>query len=88
MTKKKAERQNAIDKFERLFTKTFGEKSIYNDEEDDRIEVGVPLSVMEWDDIEPRVEKLMVESGLDRYFEIGGAGTGFGMRDISLYEKE
>ena len=62
MTKKKTDRQKAIDKFERLFTKTFGDKASFDLQH--RIEVRVPLSIMVWEDIEPCVEKLMVESGV------------------------
>lgn len=86
MAKKKTEQQKALAKFERAFKKKFGDKASFDYTH--RIEVSVPLSMMEWEDIRPAVERMISDAGLDGYFEIGGAGTGFGMRDISIYAKE
>ena len=86
MTKKKTEQQKAIDKFKGAFKKKFGDKAEFDYTH--RIEVSVPLSAMAWDDIEPAVKKMLTQAGLDENFEIGGAGTGFGMRDISIYAKD
>lgn len=82
-------KQQLLDKFERTFRKKFGKNAIYEYEKDDdeRISVSVPLDVMDWGEIEPAVEKLLKSTGLSRYFEVGGAGTGFGFRDVSIYRK-
>ena len=89
MTKKEV-----ISKFKRAFQRKFGKLALYWYSERDlknkmpeRIDVSVPLDLMEWGEIEPAVEEMMKKTGLGRYFEIGGAGTGFGFRDISIYRK-
>lgn len=89
MTKKEA-----ITKFKRAFQRKFGKRALYwhaerdlKDKMPERIDVGVPLNLMEWGKIEPAIEAMMKKTGLGRYFEIGGAGTGFGFRDVSIYRK-
>ncbi len=89
MTKKEA-----ISKFKRAFQRKFGKRALYwyskrdlKEKMPERIDVGVPLDTMGWGGIEPAVEAMMKKVGLSRYFEIGGAGTGFGFRDISICRK-
>ena len=89
MTKKEL-----ISKFKRAFQRKFGKRALYwyserdlKDKMPERIDVSVPLDVMEWGEIEPAIEAMMKKTGLGRYFETGGAGTGFGFRDISIYRK-
>jgi hypothetical protein len=92
MTKKEA-----IAKFRRAFLRKFGKRAFYEHSEraieDDgykmpeRIDVSVSLDIMEWGEIEPAVEAMIKRTGLGRYFETGGAGTGFGFRDVSIYRR-
>ncbi len=92
MTKKISQKQKAINKFKKCFEKTFSSKNLKNqavfDHRVESIQIAVPLSLMEWGGIKPMVQKLMKEAGVSKYFSIGGAGTGFRVRDISLYIKE
>ena len=94
--KKTQTKDQALAKFKQAFHKKLGPNEDYTFEprdedsdddyyrEHDRIELSVSLSHHDWDDVEPTVENLMEGTGLDKYFEICGAGTGFGYRDISL----
>lgn len=92
MTKKQA-----IDKFKRAFSRKFGKRAVYEHSDriiedgipdtPERIDVGVPTDMMDWGDVEPAVEAMIKKTGLGRYFEIGGAGIGFGFRDVSICRK-
>jgi len=96
-TAKKTQTKNqTLIKFKQEFHKKLGPNENYSfeprdeDSDDDyyrnhdRIELSVSLSHHDWGDVEPMVEDLMKGTGLNKYFEISGAGTGFGYRDISL----
>ena len=83
-----------IKRFRAAVNKKFGEGAQFEhqeadplDELEERIDVSVPVDKIDWSTVEPAVEVLLKDSGASRYFEIGGAGLGFGYRDVSLCRK-
>ena len=88
-------KSDAIKKFKQAFERKFGKNSCsfhYQEKDDgekqiEMISVSVNVAKIDWDKVEPIVEGLLAASGASRYFEIGGAGLGFGWRDVSIYRK-
>lgn len=92
MTKSKTD---TIKSFQAAFTRKFGKSAVFNhyaadpDDKDtpESIQVSVPVDEIDWEDVEPGVQSLLKQSGASRYFAVGGAGLGFGFRDVSIYRK-
>lgn len=88
----------AIRRFRRAFLRKYGKSARFEHRERDRsdpqfpeperIDVSVRLTrKIDWSDVEPAVEAMLKRTGASRYFEIGGAGLGFGYRDVSVYRR-
>ncbi len=83
-----------IKRFEQAFAHRFGKRADFNhhtlesaDDGVESIEISVPVDNIDWTTVEPAVKSLLQSSGASRYFEIGGAGMGFGFRDVSMYRR-
>jgi len=84
----------SIQRFRQAVLKKFGKGTNFSHHDADPdedipegIEVSVPVDNIDWAIVEPGVESLLKSSGASRYFAIGGAGLGFGFRDVSIYRK-
>ena len=85
----KTAREKAIDRFRTLCKKTFRKDLANFDycpdlDGNDYCSVGVTCSTWKWEDIEPMILKLAKQSGILKYFDQSGAGTGFGVRDVGF----
>ena len=83
-----------IARFKLAFTHRFGRRAEFSHNtiesaEDgvESIEVSVPIDNIDWSEVDPAVKSILQSSGASRYFEIGGAGLGFGFRDVSMYRR-
>lgn len=76
--------KRCFETFVTLLKKNLKGVKISLSEDNEFVEISAPLESNEWGAVEPAVSKRLDESGLFRFFEIAGAGTGFGNRDIFL----
>jgi hypothetical protein len=83
-----------VARFKQAFAHRFGRRAEFNhytiesaDDGIETIQVSVPTDNIDWSTVEPDVKALLQSSGASRYFEIGGAGYGFGFRDVSIYRR-
>lgn len=87
-------KSESIKRFQKAVMERFGDKTNFDHHEaepdedmPESIEVAVPTDDIDWTSVSPGVLELLRSSGASEHFEFGGAGLGFGYRDISLYLK-